>query len=78
MEQVTNVVVCPVCKGLGVIYEKRSDGTVKTYHGKPVTQVCDMCGGEHVVVERVTTEYFQMTPQVVEEKKKGWKMPWGK
>ena len=79
MEQKTEIIVCPTCRGIGMVYERNTDGSVRQSFGKPVTQICSTCAGEHVVIRRTTVEYFQLSPSVVEEeKKKDWWKLWQK
>lgn len=70
MEQKQTIIVCPKCKGFGQVIKMNKDGTPYVVRGNPVTELCDYCNGEHVVVERTTKEHFLITPAVVEEEQK--------
>ena len=71
------IVVCPVCNGMGVVPIRNRDGSIKKSHnGLPYTEVCMFCQGEHAVIKQVTTDYYQLSPAVVEEEKKKGLFSW--
>lgn len=70
MKQIRKIVVCPECKGTGLEYQRNSNGSVAVSHGQPLTQTCSVCEGERCVLMQITTEYFRLTPQILDEEKK--------
>lgn len=69
MEQIREVVVCPQCKGLGLIPMIDNTGRQLFRKGMPQTEPCPSCNGDRVLLKQVTTEYFLLTPNIVEEEK---------
>lgn len=74
-----DIVVCPVCEGMGVIPLLNRDGSCKkAMNGSVLTELCGFCQGEHAVLRQVTTEYFHLSPAVVEEERKKGLFSWVK
>ena len=69
MEQNSEIIICPSCKGVGLEYVKNKNGTIAVSRGKPMTQECSLCGGDRCVLLRTTKEMFRLSPNIIEEEK---------
>ena len=70
MEQKQQIIIWPKCQGTGKDYQRNKDGSLYLVRGQPLMIMCDYCNGERAVLERVTTEHFLLTPEIIEEEQK--------